>query len=352
MEMEEFHEIMVYTPQDVYNYTNGGDVDNLMLALDYDNNSIDWYTDGDGFVALLEAAYQGHTECIGLLLDRGADIDSRDNVENVGNTALHYAAQQGHSECIHELLNRGADIEINNSVGSTALHIAAQQGQATCVGVLLDREAYIESEQMQGYTALLLATAGGHSSCIGVLLDRGADIESGSNHGYTPLFVAAQQGHIDCTRLLLDRQAIIDEEGIDDIEHQECKQMILDETQHRLRRTAFNIFVSHHIEYPPLIHNIYSRCFPSGDLRVASPAIGWNRAEAVRNKNYFDEVLFYVHLFVANELAKKAKIPQKRTRASSRRCSNIQGYLASSSDDTSTLMTVLSDRLKMYLKPV
>ena len=138
---------------------------------------------------------------------------------------------------------------------------------------------------------------------------------------------------------------------IDNIQHPECKQMILDEIQDRLRRAAFDSFISHHIEYPPLIHNIYSTCYPSGDLRVASPAIGWDRAEAVRNKYYFDEVLFYVHVYVANELAKKAMPSQKRTRASSRRCSNIQAYLATNSDDASTLMTVLSDRLKMYLKP-
>ena len=157
---------------------------------------------------------------------------------------------------------------------------------------------------------------------------------------------------IESTRLLLDREAIIDGAKIDDIQHPECKQMILDEILHRLRRAAFDSFINHHIKYPRLINSIYSRCYPSGDLRVASPAIGWDRAEAVRNKHYFDEVLFYVHVYVANELAKKAKIPQKRTRASSRRCSNIQAYLATNSDDTSTLMTVLSDRLKMYLKPV
>ena len=128
--------------------------------------------------------------------------------------------------------------------------------------------------------------------------------------------------------------------------------MILDEMLHRQLQATFDSFISHHIEYPPLIHNTYSTCYPSGDLRVAAPAIGWDRAEAVRNKYYFDEVLFYVHVYVANELAKIAMPSQKRTRASSRRCSNIQAYLASNSDDTSTLMTVLSDRLKMYLKPV
>ena len=62
-------------------------------------------------------------------------------------------------------------------------------------------------------------------------------------------------------------------------------------------------------------------------------------------------VLFYVHVYVANELAKKAMSSQKRTR-SLMRYSNFQAYLATNSDDTSTLMTVISDRLKMYLRPV
>ena len=128
------------------------------------------------------------------------------------------------------------------------------------------------------------------------LLDRGADVESKTNQGKTALLVAALRGHIECTRLLLDRQAIIDEDKIENIQHQECKQMILDEILHRIRRAAFDSFISHHIEYPRLVHNIYSTCYPSGDLRVASPAIGWDRAEAVRNKYYFDEVLFYVCL--------------------------------------------------------
>ena len=413
--MEEEEEMNVYTPKGVYNYAKRGDVDNLRLALDYGNNNnpIDCNRNEHGRTALHAAADQGHTECIGVLLDRGADIESK---QNQGGTALHIAAQHGHTtcigvpldrgadieskenhggtallvaahhtECIGVLLDRGADTEGKDNLGATVLHTVAHKGHTECIGVLLDRGADIESKENQGSTALHIAACAGHTACIGVLLDRGADIESKTNLGYTTLFVAAQQGsnacigvlldrgadieskdgdrdtallaaahfgHIECTRLLLDRQAIIDEDKIDDYAHQDCKQMILDEILHRLRRAAFDRFISHHIEYPRLIHNIYSRCYPSGDLRVASPAIGWDRAEAVRNKYYFDEVLFYVHVYVANELAKKAMPSQKRPRASSRRCSNIQAYLATNSDDTSTLMTVLSDRLKMYLKPV
>ena len=54
----------VYTPDDVYDYAIRGDIDNLRLALNYGNNSIDWYRDQYGFTALNVAACLGHTACI------------------------------------------------------------------------------------------------------------------------------------------------------------------------------------------------------------------------------------------------------------------------------------------------
>ena len=199
----------VYKPEDVYRYAIDGDIDNLRLALDYGNNSFDWYSD------------------------------------EYGNTALHVAAVQGHTACIGVLLDRGADIKIKTNQGLTALHIAAHQSHTVCIGVLLDRGADAEIKTNQGATALHLATQRGHTECIGVLLDRGADIESKESQGFTALHVATDQGHIECTRLLLDRQAVIDEDKIDDIPHPETKQMILDEILHRLRRAAFDLSLIH-----------------------------------------------------------------------------------------------------------
>ena len=98
----------VYTPEDVYNYANDGDIDNLRLALDYGKNSINWYRSVNGRTALHKAAHEGHTACIGILLDRGADVEIK---TNRGNTALLVAAQQGHIACIGVLLDRGADTE-------------------------------------------------------------------------------------------------------------------------------------------------------------------------------------------------------------------------------------------------
>ena len=340
----------IYTPRDVYSYTGNGDVDKLRLALAYGNNSTELYSDEHGCIALHIAALEGHIECMRELLDRGADIESK---SNDGYTTLMITALESHIECMRELLDRGADIESKSNKGSTPLMLAASEGHIECMRELLDRDADIESKNNDGYTTLMITALKGQIECMRELLDRGADIERTRNYlGLNALIITAIRGQLDSTRLLLDRGASIDPLIEDDENlNPECKQMILDEVQDRLRRAVFDSFINHHIEYPPLINNIYLTCYPSGDLRVASPAIGWDRAEAVRNKYYFDEVLFYVHVYVANELAKKAKIPQKRTRASSRRCSNIQAYLATNSDDTSTLMTVLANRLKMYLQP-
>jgi hypothetical protein len=295
----------VYTPPDVYEYAGNGDIDKLRLALAYGNNSTEWYMDdeNDGRVALHQASLQGHIECMRELLDWGADIESK---SNNGCTALMIAAQQGHIECMRELLERGADLESKSNDTDNAIWIPPA-------------------------IALIVVPL---------------------SMGKTALFFAADNGELNSTRLLLDRGASIDENRVNAIEimNQECKKMILDEVQDRLRRAVFDSFVNHHIEYQSYIDNIYSTCYPSGDLRVALPLIGWTRAEAVRDQYYFDEILFYVHLHVANVLS-KSRSSNRRTRSASRRCSNSRGFLANNSDMTSTLMIVLADRLKMFLQP-
>ena len=120
----------------------------------------------------------------------------------------------------------------------------------------------------------------------------------------------------------------------------DCRPLIVAEIEHRRMRAAFDTFNHRHIEYPPYFDSIYTRCYPTGDLIVAAPAIGWHEAQRIRNKYYFDEVFYYLHMHVAKVC----------TQSSSNTTSSIT-QLATTSDATSTLMTVLVDRLTMYLKP-
>ena len=122
--------------------------------------------------------------------------------------------------------------------------------------------------------------------------------------------------------------------------------MILAEVEHRRKRSIFDSFINHHIEYKPYISNIYTLCYPTGNLRVAKPSIGWENAEAIRDVNYFDEVFFHLHMVISNFYSNKRPGAIVNSLMSS-----SSDYFAGNSDKTSTLMTVLTDRLKLMLKP-
>ena len=61
-----------------------------------------------------------------VLLDRGADIYAREHF--FGATPLHSAAMEGCVEAVKILLDRGANIEVKDEIGFTALHHAAAAG--------------------------------------------------------------------------------------------------------------------------------------------------------------------------------------------------------------------------------
>ena len=318
------YDLIYYSPKDIYKFARDGNVEKLTIALNYNNNTTYWYQDFNGVTALHLASREGRIRCVKLLLKKGIDIEGR---TNIGSTALHLAAYNGHRHVVAVLLDRGAEIDSKNTLGSTALHLAANNNHINVANLLLNRGASIDSMTYGGITALHRAANFGKGQILNLLLKRGAMIESN-----------------------LDAYAPFEGED-DDEEREDCRPSIVAEIEHRQRRAIFDSFITYHIEYQPYINDIYSICYPSGDTRIAEPTIGWARAEEVRNKFYFDEVFFYLHLHIAMVLTKKGPKNKIITRLSSKKCTSIT-QLARNNDDTSTLMTVLQDRLKLYLKPV
>jgi hypothetical protein len=177
-----------------------------------------------------------------------------------------------------------------------------------------------------------------------LLLARGADINNRNNDNRTALHSAAFNAREACVSLLLNKGAAIDDDNIKSYKpyanNTDCRPLIVAEIEHRRMRAAFDTFNHHHIEYLPYLDSIYTCCYPTGDLIIVAPAIGWHEAQCISNKYYFDEVFYYLHMHVAKVC----------TQSSSNTTSSIT-QLATTSDATSTLMTVLVDRLTMYLKP-
>jgi hypothetical protein len=79
------------------------------------------------------AALWGHAEVARLLLDHGADVNSR---SKDGWTPLHYAAAFGYADVARLLLERGADPSIKDDKGRTPLDVARERGYEEVVRVI------------------------------------------------------------------------------------------------------------------------------------------------------------------------------------------------------------------------
>ena len=89
---------------------------------------------------LMEAAYNGHTDIVTLLIDHGHDINRK---SSTGNTALMYACCGGFEHTVHNLLCAGANTEIFNENGHTPLMEAASGGHVSCAKLLVHHGAEI-----------------------------------------------------------------------------------------------------------------------------------------------------------------------------------------------------------------
>lgn len=67
---------------------------------------------------LYVTASRGYSDCLQLLLKKGAEVDFSPS----GESALHGACQNGHSECVRLLLRHGANPNMESQNGTFPLH--------------------------------------------------------------------------------------------------------------------------------------------------------------------------------------------------------------------------------------
>jgi ankyrin repeat domain-containing protein 50 len=161
---------------------------------------------------LRRASARGQVEVVKLLLEKGAELESKDSN---GRTPLSWAAEKGHEAVVKLLLEKGAELESKGSNDWTPLSWAAENGQEAVVKLLLEKGAELESkDRWFGRTPLSLAAEKGHEAVVKLLLEKGAELESkGSRSGQTPLSLAAENGHEAVVKLLLEKGAELESKG-------------------------------------------------------------------------------------------------------------------------------------------
>ncbi|PSN45985.1 Transient receptor potential channel pyrexia [Blattella germanica] len=164
--------------------------------------------DDEGILTPLHfAACAGASECVHILLVRGAQVQAWDSHHRA--TPLHCAASSGNLPSLKYILKAGADINAGLS-GRSSLHYAVQSNAIDCVRELLKSGACPNTPQVYTETPLHVAAAMGSAVCVRLLLEHGADVRvQFGPRKTTALHLAAEDGNAECAKLLVDAGAEI-----------------------------------------------------------------------------------------------------------------------------------------------
>jgi ankyrin repeat protein len=138
-----------------------------------------------GWTALHLGAKAGHVALCELFVERGADLEARDNYN--GTTALHSASAYGHTEVVALLLRRGADpnVVLLDSDGETPLMMASAFGHVEAVAELLHGGATLNATDIHGDSALHITAKRLQVAAYHALVEAGANTELRNNDAET-----------------------------------------------------------------------------------------------------------------------------------------------------------------------
>lgn len=157
--------------------------------------------------ALHVASEKGYLEVVQLLLDNGAEVNSKTASDHY--TALILAAQHENSAVTKLLISAGADISAENGYGNTALHEACHAGNIEVAKELVAAGANVNAVNHKGSTPI-------HTLCYGespgthtveflkFLLASGSNLDAADKRGMTPLLVCCTSGRVDLIEVLVE----------------------------------------------------------------------------------------------------------------------------------------------------
>ncbi len=147
---------------------------------------------------LREAAWSNDVERARDLIERGADVNAKDETEQ---SAYLIATSEGHVDVLDLTLDHGATVDAKDSFDGTGLIRAAERGHAVVVGRLLQADIDRDHVNRLGYQAIHEAVWLGkdttrYADTVRVLVAGGVQLgRSSAREDPTPLEMARQRGY-------------------------------------------------------------------------------------------------------------------------------------------------------------
>lgn len=161
--------------------------------------------------AIYLAAEENQLDVLEVLLRHNKENYMINHRDECSNSPLHKAASLGHLRIVRCLIDHGADLFCKNDMEQTPIHMAAVKGCTSVVREIVNREKNTVSDgDEDSNTALHLAATGGHIKLVEALLNLGAEPEVRNSALRTPLACAARHGHLKTVKILAESDAVID----------------------------------------------------------------------------------------------------------------------------------------------
>lgn len=151
----------------------------------------------------------GHEKILGVLLEDKACISCPDFSPS-GQIPLHQAIRCSNDNMVFMLLDNGADVETRDEVSRTALSETLECHDLDGAVLLLSQGINISSCDRERDTVLHEAARGGAVEHASLFIDQGIELKEFNEECLTPLHLAARHGHIRIVNDLLRKGAEVD----------------------------------------------------------------------------------------------------------------------------------------------
>ncbi len=134
---------------------------------------------------LIDASVAGNVVAVKKLLDAGVNINARGTKGSA--TPLIIAAERNQVDLLKLLLERGADINVRDEKWQSALFHATANDRPDVIGILIQKNADVNARDKTGRTPLMMACHDAREQIMDMLLARGADVKARDMNGNTAL---------------------------------------------------------------------------------------------------------------------------------------------------------------------